>query len=257
MNSELEKNSQTTGQSADPQNTQQTEKQLHKLMKDLGSFIALYEQSDDQLKVRKEEMDNYFQTFKSEMKNQFATIQQAVTELSEVMTAAGAARWRVAAEKAVSQGEDHLKTMREVCDGYKKLTQESVTRLDQVSVSTEKRIAKALHNLSDENFAAVQALGERTQAVYDELDAEARGAIATIRKLLRWLKWDRIGTAVIAGLVASLLVAVYVNGESPWESHKHSVQERTIGKTLLTVWPSLDKTKQDEINRILGTQIKE
>ena len=232
-----------------------TAQQLHKMLQELAQFIALYEQSDDHLKVRKEQLDNQVTAIGNEIQLQVQQVQEVVAELNEVMTETGAARWRIAAEKSLSLGEDHLKAIRETCNVYKKLADDSVSRLEQTAVLTEKRVTNALKHLTEDNFAVVDEFQRRTEETYHRLDKQSKGALESMKRLLKWFRWDRIGIAVLAGFLASLLTSIYVNAELPWDSHSKAVQERMIGKALLTTWPRLSKAKQNDINTILGTNV--
>lgn len=66
-----------------------TAKQLHKMMQDLANFTALYEQSEDRMMAQKEQLQNQINAFKNEIELQIQNIHQTVTELNDVMTAAG------------------------------------------------------------------------------------------------------------------------------------------------------------------------
>lgn len=239
----------------DTQIEQATGKQVHKILQDIANFIALYEQADDKLKARQQEIDNSIQLFKRDVEQELQNIKLTVTELTEVMTAAGAARWRMAAEKALQEGEQHLNGIKDATKTYQKLVDDSISRLDNVSVSTEKRINKALHQLNEDNFSVVDEFKRKTQEAYERVDAVASGATQKIARLLKWMRWDRFAIAIIAALVSSLLTSMYVNAEWPWESNESSYKERLIGATLLTVWPSLNEHEKGVINQVLGKTV--
>ncbi len=230
-------------------------KQLHKILQDLAQFMALYEQTEDRFKVRKEEMDQQIVTLKEEMQVQINEIRKALNDIKEVMTVAGAARWRVSAEKAMKQGEDHLVAIKATCNVYKKVAEESSNRLEQVSIATEKRVSSALHHLNEENSVVVEDFRRRAESSYEELETTTANAISSIRRLLRWLRFDRIATAVIAALMTAFLTSLYINAEWPWESFHKAEQERLIGKTLMAVWPTLPSDKQNQIRQVLGQNI--
>lgn len=232
-----------------------TNKQLHKMLTDLANFMALYEQADDRFKAQKEEMDQHIATFKSEMNAQLTEIRGTVVEIKEVMDEAGAARWRIAAEKAMKAGDSHLVSIKEATNVYKKLAEDSVTRLEHVSLSTEKRVSNALSHLNEENSEVVEDFRRRSEEAYVALESSTVNSINILNKMIRWLRFDRIGIAVIAGLLSAFLTSAYVNAEWPWETHAQTTQQRLVGKTILTVWPSLSKQKQQEINQLLGTKV--
>jgi hypothetical protein len=232
-----------------------TNKQLHKMLTDLAQFMALYEQSEDRFKIQKEEMDQAIANFKTEIHSELTEIREAAAEVKEIMDEAGAARWRLAAEQAMKAGAEHLTSIKEATNVYKKLAEDSVTRLEHVSLSTEKRVSNALNHVNEENTEVVEDFRRRSEEIYVELENTTVNTISVLRKMIRWLRFDRIGIAVIAGLLSAFLTSVYVNAEWPWESHAQSTKQRLVGKTILTVWPALSKQKQEEINHLLGTKI--
>jgi len=231
-------------------------KHLNKMLQDLANFMALYEQSDDRFKIRKEEMDQQLATMKTELQSQIDQIRAVLTDMNEIMTAAGVARWRLAAENTMKLGDEHLLSIKEACNVYKKLAEDSVSRLEHLSVATEKRINSALHKLTDENSSLVTDFRRKAEQSYQELEQAASDSISTVKRLLRWLKFDRIAIAVIAALLSAFLTAVYVNAEWPWESFHKAERERTIGKSLIAVWPTLTPNKQMELNNLLGQDLK-
>jgi len=232
-----------------------TNKQLHKMLTDLASFIALYEQSEDRLKVQKEAMEQQMSNFQNEVSAQLRAITESVADVKEVMDTAGAARWRISAEKAMKAGSEHLVALKDATNVYKKLAEGSVTRLEHLSLSTEKRVGNALHHLHDENFEVVEDFRRRAEEAYTELENTTIESINVLRKMIRWLRFDRIGIAVISGLLAAFFMSSYVNAEWPWETHSKTTQQRMVGRTILTVWPTLSKEKQAEINQLLGTKV--
>lgn len=229
--------------------------QLHKMLNDLATFMSLYEQTDDRFKKQKDELEHQLVHFKNEIAQQINIINGTISEIREVMDTAGAARWRIAAEKSLNAGEEHLTSIKDATNAYQKLAEDSVTRLEHISLATEKRINNALNNLNAENSEVVEDFRRRSENIYGQLEVNSLNSINFLKKLMNWLRFDRISIAVIAGLLSAFFTSAYVNSEWPWESHQRTSQERLLGRTILTVWPSLTKAKQDEINSILGTKV--
>lgn len=227
-------------------------KPLNKMLQDLANFMALYEHSEDRFKIRKEEMDQQLEAMKTELRSQLDEMRTTLTDMNEIMTAAGAARWRLAAEKTMKLGDEHLVSIKEACNVYKKLAEDSVSRLEHISVATEKRVSSALHQLTDENSSLISDFRRKAEESYHELETAASDSISTVKRLLRWLKFDRVATAVIAALLSAFLTSMYVNAEWPWQSFHKAERERMIGKSLIAVWPTLSQSKQMEINKLLG-----
>ncbi len=231
---------------------QETGQKLHKMLSELANFMALYEQSEDRFTQQKKDIENQVNTVKKDLEEELEKIKKATNDIREVMDAAGAARWRVSAEKALKSGEEHLRSIKEATNVYKKLAEDSINRLEHVSIATEKRVNNALSQLREDNTEVLDEFRRHAEEVYISLQNASTNSINYLKKLIKWLRFDRIGIAVIAGLLSAFLTSAYVNAEWPWESHAQTTQQRMVGKTLMTVWPTLSKQKQAEINQILG-----
>lgn len=226
----------------------ETAKKVHKLHQDLAHFVALYEQTDDKLKIQKQETQQSLDDFKTQVKEQ-------LQEISEIMSETGAARWRIEAQRVLSQGEEHLTAMRECCNNFQQYADAAKTQLEELSNETEKRITRTLSKLSDENSQIVDDFQRHMTESYDYVATVANNAAKIVKKTVGWFRWDRIMIAVIAALVASLLTSAYVNAEWPWESNQRAIKERQIGRDVMTTWPTLTKNEQDEVSRVFGLHI--
>lgn len=236
-------------------NDESASQHLNKMRQELANFMVLYEQTEERFKNRKDEMDQQLISMKTEMQTQLNEMRAMLTEINEVMSMAGAARWRLAAEEAMKQGEEHLLAIKEACNIYKKLAEDSVSRLEHISISTEKRVSAALHHLNEETAVTSENYRRKSEESYLKLENTADNAISSIKKIMRWLQFERIVTAVVAALLAAFLTALYVNAEWPWESYQKSKQERVLGQHVLAVWPTLTPSKQDQLKKLIGPNI--
>lgn len=228
--------------------------QLHKMSQDLANFIALYEESDDKLKAQQTEMAQFLSGFQQELTEYIDKIDESLVEFKEVMTAAGAARWRVAAEQALKEGKQHADGLQQMVTKFQALSEKSLARLDRVAVDAEKRIAKTLSTLAIEQREILDGFKERAQEGYQQIDMVSGKTVLAIRRTRRFLNWDRFAIAIIAALLASWLIGLYINAEWPWESYQRAAQERAIGRTVLQAWPRLSKQDQEQLKKAVGLQ---
>lgn len=227
---------------------------MHRLLQDLAHFIALYEQTDDKLQKKQFETEQQIKSFATELDDHLKKINTAIAEISEVMSAAGAARWRVSAEEALSSGEKHTKLLGDLVSEFRVISEKCAVRLEKISIEAEKRIAKLLTTLAVEQEDIIEQFRKRAEENYKAINESANTAVTNLKKAQRWLSWERLGMTVAAALLGSFLTGIYINAEWPWESNKHATYERQIGRALLTVWPTLNSVQQDDIKRTIGVQ---
>lgn len=229
--------------------------QLQDMQKNLADFIALFEASENKLLAKQQQLDESRQDLHTEIHNQLATVQKSMSDLNEVLSAAGAARWRLAAETAMKQGDAHLQAIQASCQRFEKLIHDAEARINHLTNHFDNKCSRALQFITDDNVSITETFKQQTDSVYKQVSQTAGKATGQIKKLTGWLRWERLSIALVAGLSAALLTTIYVNAEMPWESHHRSVHERVIGKKVLQAWPMLSEAKRKELLAILGNTI--
>ena len=230
--------------------------ELHRLLGDLAKFIAMYEQTDDRLSAKQEITQQQIQHFSDEMAQESLKIRQMVAELSEIMTAAGAARWRIAAEQALKQGEEHAKHFELLVNEFRAISEKCAIRLEKISIEAEKRISGLLVNLAIEQDKALVEFRKKADENHNILSKTTNTITGSLKKANQWLNLERMGMAFGAALIASLITGIYINAEWPWESNTSSTSERDIGKALIAAWPTLNAQQKVLIIKSAHLDIK-
>lgn len=225
----------------DPQLAETTQA-IHKLSHELANFIALFEQSEVKFEQRQHAIEQNVIAFENRMAEHLDHMNQSLVELSEVMTSAGAARWRVAAETALKEGNVHVQRIQELTENFEKLGTDKFERLDKLTLESEKRFAKALNLLAAGHQDSVNEFRNRITKAYSEVEAASEKALADFQRAKKWGRLERIMIVVLVSLITSCFTGMYLNGEWPWESHQRAVQERQLGQYVITHSPNTNQT---------------
>ncbi len=221
---------------------------LRSVTRHTAEFIANFE-------IAERKMDEWEQRLyeqEERVQQQLAAFQEATEELRSIMTEAGAARWRLSAEQALSLGQDHIQTLKELSDEQIKLQRErnehfmrlakkTFERLDRASEHAIKHIKETIETF---NPTEMRQVAEKHREI---LESTSSSALTSINKLHQGFHWKSLAFAVVITFLASLSFGLYVQDELPWESHKQVELERNAGQTLINVWPKLSEATKQQI----------
>lgn len=186
------------------------------------------------------------------VQQQLVAIQEATEELRSIMTEAGAARWRLSAEQALSLGQEHVQTLkalseeqiklqRERNEHFMRLAKKTFERLDRASEHAIKNIKESINAFNPSELRQI-ALQNR-----EILESTSSHALTSIQKLHQWFHWKSLAFAAVVTLVASISIGLYVNDELPWEVHKQAALQRSAGEALINAWPTLSYAEKQRI----------
>lgn len=226
---------------------QDAAKQLQQLSQNLANFIALYEQSDDKLKARQLQSENQIQDFSKVIDEQIVKINASLHDIAEIMSAAGAARWRIAAEQALKEGETHTAKLQQLINEFENVMNRNVDRLDRVTQESERRIAKLLSTISVEQGEVIENVRLRAEKSYQSINIVADETAKSFKNALLRVRMERFGIALITAILVTFLMGLYLNAEWPWETSLRAQQERNVGRAILNAWPSLSSEEQQHI----------
>lgn len=229
---------------------------LKNMTRHTAEFIVNFEIAEKKL----DEWEQRLYQQEERVQQQLATIQESTDELRAIMTEAGAARWRLAAEQALSFGKEHIQLLKELSEEqvkmqrernehFMRLAKKTFERLDRASEHTIKNIKDAISTF---NPTEMRQIAERHREI---LESTSSHAISSIHKLHKWFHWKSLAFAAVITLFTSVSVGLYVQDELPWESHKQVALQRTAGKALIDIWPELSEaTKQQILQRSSETE---
>lgn len=229
-------------------NKDQTE-QFKELLKRNGEFIAKLEIGQEKIEVSQKNMTEHARSQQQNLNDQLSAIEQQTNALHQLMTEAGAARFRIAAEENLRQGELHIEQLNKICSKQSKYFQQQQQQLESIAAKymlelkkTESRIAKNMINfLKRLNVEEMRELADEART---SIEKSSANAISQSRQLLRRFRFKNIFFVLLIVFINSLVIGLYLNDEMPWEIHKHSMHERHAGQALQHAWSSLpDESK--------------
>lgn len=223
---------------------------LKELLRHSSEFIAYFEIAESKMlewKQLLEEQRIYIGQQQEALKSELNAINSHLSE-------AGVTRFRLSAEHILMQSEAHLKTIEQSAAQFMSQLKQKEQQLEsfthQCIGKIEQQSQKAIDHLTQE-------LKQYDVAQFHRIANEScvhveRLAQATIHKSQRVLGLFQLKhglLAIFTTILTAFIVALYLNGELPWEMHHKAISERQAGKVLLDAWPSLSKEIKAKILR--------
>ncbi len=215
--------------------------QLQDSSQQIADFIAMSEEVIQKLKQHDAVAGRMLEDNASYFSQQLDEIRKTIVQMQNFMTQTGVARFKVLAEKMLSDGQKHFESIQSATDRFQKLAENSCHTLQRVSENSADWIAEAIKSLQIEKFRGL--IFENV----DRVENTSRTAIQRIRKMSRWFQWEKLGLALVVAVVVSLMTGLFVNDELPWETHSKVVQERNVGRMLMQAWPKLSLAEKERI----------
>lgn len=228
------------------------QERFKELLRRTGEFIAYFEIAEGKMITWKNDIESSFSEHKVHVKTQLESIKVQCDAMNETMTEVGAARWRIAAESALSEGQQHLNELKTVCNQHIKQCQTQQVQLSQIAKNNLSEIKKAetlitakINNVIKRlNLEEIRELAEHSR---DLIEESAHTAVNQHQKLLKQFRLKTISLVFAVVMLTSAGMGLYLNDEMPWEIHKHAKQERMAGKALIHAWPGLTQDIKDKL----------
>lgn len=228
---------------------------VKELLRHTGEFIAYFELVETKMIEWRTEIEEQARSHQQHSQQELQNIRNELDALQEVLTHAGLARFRLAADKALQQGAEHLEllkhTSHDLLDkialkhtAINDLIEKSLGRIDQ---HIEKGIQQIEQSLSQYDAKQFRLIAHES---CDQVERVASKAVMQSSNLVNSFQWRVASVTLITSLITVLTFALYMNNELPWETHRHAVNERHAGKALMKAWPGLT---EEEKNKILTT----
>ncbi|KTD22749.1 Uncharacterised protein [Legionella lansingensis] len=229
---------------------------LKELLRHTGEFIAYFELAETKMLEWRQDIEQQTQIQQNKAQQQLQTLHNELDALQEVLTQAGLARFRLAAEKILKQEEEHVNNLQKISsqllDDANSKQQELTKLLEKGLIQIEQYATRAIERL-DEHFAQYDVHHFRRIASEscEHVERAANNAVTKSQGFLGRFQWRVAILTVITTLITAFAVGFYVSDELPWEIHQHAISEREAGKVLLKAWPMLT---QEEKAKILNNQ---
>ncbi len=221
---------------------------VKELLRHTGEFIAYFELADTKMMEWRDEIEHQTKEFQK----QTLTLQKELSSINDLLSQAGTAQFRLTAEKALSQGESHLKKIEHTCNQLEQnfqihqekirtLTEDSIDKIEKHSVQASQTIANQLSKYDAHLFHRIASES------CDHVERVANDAINKSNKLLSMFQLRTGLLAVFLTILTAFVVVLYLSDELPWEMHHQAMSEREAGRVLLQAWPNLTHEEKAKI----------
>ncbi len=229
---------------------------LKELLRRTGEFIAYFELAEAKMIEWRQEIEQNALTQQQQFQQQLHALQTELASFHEILTQAGLARFRIAADNALAQGKEHLlavqrteqtliKQISDHQNDVQMLIAVAVNEINQHATQSIDRIDAQLSQYDVQHFRRVASES------CEQVEKSAQSVIVKSGKLLRLFQWRSVALALLTTLLTAFAIGLYISDEYPWEIHQHAMNERSAGKMLMSAWPGLSN---QERTKILGDQ---
>ena len=231
---------------------------LKELLRRTGEFIAYFELAETKMIEWRQDIEQQALKQQQQFQQQLHALQTEFASFHEILTQAGLARFRIAADNALAQGKEHMLTvarteqqlLKQVSDhksDIQNLIDVAISEVNQYACLAIDRIDAQLSQYDAQLFSRI------ANESCEQVEKSAQGVIAKSRQLLHLFHWRSAALAFLTTLLTAFAVGLYISDEYPWEIHQHAMYERGAGKMLMSAWPNLSF---QERAKILGDQGK-
>lgn len=232
---------------------------LKELLRHTGEFIAYFELAETKMTEWRHDIEQQAHTHQHKAQQQLQNLHNELDALQEVLTQAGLARFRLAAEKTLEQGEEHIESLHKTSEvllsdinekhqDFIKLMEENIAQIQQYTTLAIESVDSQLKHYDAQLFRRVASES------CEQVERVATNAINKSERLLRSFQWRSITMALITTVFTSFAIGLYLSNEFPWEIHQHAMNEREAGKALINAWPALT---QEEKAKIVSSQTRQ
>jgi len=213
------------------------------LMQQVAELIASYEMAMERVHEREKMLEEHFEASDKFLDHEIEKVNTLVSDLREIMTEAGAARWRLSAQEALRMGDLQIQNLKKTSDELKVLLNDSRERFERTSHSTVKTINESIDLFKVDEFK------KYVEQSHEEVKKTSGAAIKRINDILRWFQWKNLGLALGLSIISAVVIGLYIDDEWPWELHSKVVKERAAGEALMNAWPHLNQADQQYLEQ--------
>lgn len=225
---------------------------LKELLRHTGEFIAYFELAESKMIEWQQDIEQQAQMQQQKVQQQLHSLHNELDALQEVLSQAGLARFRLAAEKTLKQGEEHLAALQRLSlelmkdfsskhSEFMGLIDNALNKLNQHSTQAIEHIDGQLMHYDVQHFRRIASES------CEQVEKAAHNAVSKSERLLQTFQWRSISLALATTLITSFAIGLYVSNEFPWEIHSQAKNEREAGKVLIKAWSILSQEEKAKI----------
>lgn len=215
--------------------------QLRNVLHKMADFIALYEAAEEKLTSREKALEAKIKANERQISEQLTQIRSVLGDFQEIMTEAGAARWRTEARNVLEAGKEHLENLQNNSEQFLKYTKQSCERLDKAAAFTVKNVSKAVDAFQIED---IRTLSDKNTNVVNKT---CKTAINRMSEIAKWFHWKNLGMVLGITLIVTMINGLYINDEWPWQSHAKILEQRHLAQAVMSAWADLTPADRQHI----------
>lgn len=225
---------------------------IKELLRHTGEFIAYFELAESKMLEWRHDLELQIKNQQHRADQQLQNLHKELESLQEVLTQAGLARFRLSAAEALSQGEAHVNLLQKTSQQMVKdlnTHHADFTSMIAGSLSQIEQHASQLVNKIDNQLAKYDAqhfhrIANESVEIVQKTSADA---VMKSTGLLKKFQWRAAGLAVLATILTTFAIGLYVSNEMPWDIHQQAMNEREAGRLLIKAWPILSHQEKTKI----------
>jgi len=138
-------------------------------------------------------------------------------------------------------GDGQIKELQTNNEQIRRLAKKSFDRLDRASNFVVKNISESVSSFRIGEF---KRLTDESRTAVEEISVST---IKRLRDMVKWFHWKNLALAGAITVIVTLTMGLYLNDEMPWEIHSKVVMQRNAGQALINAWPSLSQLEKQRI----------
>lgn len=217
------------------------------IVSNMAELIALYEQTSQKIEQHKLESAQRLLESDDYFNRRLEEINKALLHMQAIMSDVDSTRFTVAAEKVLSDGQQHVETVQTASNQLYEQSATTLIHLEQAIKTATEQVASVANYVRYDEIRQVTLTA--TQKINETTDIAVRRLTGT----LSWLHWERVSVIFIIALVVAL-TSSYLGGG--WTSHANNAprsdaQALQVGKGTLRAWPQLSLQDRELIKKAI------
>ncbi len=225
---------------------------LKELLRRSSEFIAYFEVVERKMITWQHDLEEKTHVHQAHYKQQTQSIQRELESLHEILSQTGMSKFHSSIADILAQGEKQLQSVHENGEQlikqmqsqlvqFTEMSQQSLQLIEQHSQDSIKTVNQALTQCDLQQFNRI------ANESCSHIERFAQKAVQKTSYFFQSFQWKILTLAIVASLLTSFITGLYVNDESPLETHQQAKNERQAGKLLLEAWPQLSHEEKVKI----------
>lgn len=210
------------------------------------AFIAQATAAQERMLAREKKLESQFKSAERFIETELDKIHSIVNIFQEILDAAGAKEWRTAIQNIHLTSAHQTERLEHTLEAIQGSVKKACTQLEIASTHIVKNTIKTLQNANTDEIA------ELAETSSEKIKAMSDTALHGMANILKWFHWKNLAIVILLSTTVTFMIGLYTNDEWPWEAHNVIQKQRIAGQAVLSVWPQLSLTDQEQILSNVG-----